>query len=276
MNQRDYPPAARTATAPSSVENAAGTTLGELLRQARERRALTLDEVARQTRIPKRHLEQLELNSLVGIPPGMYQRAEVRTYADAVGLDPQLALTALGRAQAASQPKADARPPQRVPARPREARRRLRLALIATVAVALPAAAASVLWRWQASRPADVQPPAVEDKAVPTSLRPESVADPQIGGGTDRAASPPAPVENVDGPKVFEYPDLRVITEPPGARVTVDGVGWGQAPMTIRALPSGSRLVRVTLDGYAAQERHVALSANEPRTTVRITLKPLR
>jgi hypothetical protein len=75
---------------------------------------------------------------------------------------------------------------------------------------------------------------------------------------------------------VYEYPDLRVITEPPGARVTVDGVGWGQSPVTIRALPSGSRLVRVTLDVYAAQERHVAVSASEPRTTVRITLKPLR
>jgi cytoskeleton protein RodZ len=258
------------------VEGAAGITLGELLRQARERRALTLDEVARRTRIPKRHLEQLELNSLVGIPPGMYQRAEVRTYADAVGLDPQLALVALGRAQAASQPKSDARPPQRVPAPARQLRRRVRLALITTAAVALPIGAASVLWRWQASRPADVQPPALEDKAVPTSLRPDSVVDPRIGGGADGAAPTPSPAESVDAPKVFEYPDLRVVTEPPGARVTVDGVGWGQSPMTIRALPPGSRLVRVTLDGYAAQERHVAVSANEPRTTVRITLKPLR
>lgn len=271
----DRLPAAGTPSAPPSVQNPTGMTLGELLRQARERRGVTLDEVARLTRIPKRHLEQLELNSLAGIPPGMYQRAEVRTYADAVGLDPQLALVALGQAQAASQPKADARQRQPVPARPRQARRRLRLALIATVAVALPAAAASVLWRWQASRSVDVQPPAVEDRAVPTSLRPESVADP-IGGGTGAAAPTPSPVESADTPKVFEYPDLRVITEPPGARVTVDGVGWGQSPMTIRALPSGSRLVRVTLDGYAAQERHVAVSASEPRTTVRITLKPLR
>jgi cytoskeleton protein RodZ len=276
MNQRDHLPAAGTPTVPPSVENATGMTLGELLRQARERRGLTLEEVARRTRIPKRHLEQLELNSLVGIPPGMYQRAEVRTYADAVGLDPQLALVALGRAQAASQPKADARPPQRVPARARQSRRRIRLALVAIVAVALPAAAATVLWRWQAARPADVQPPAVEDKAVPTSLRPDSLADPQTGAGPDGAAPTPSPAESVDVPKVFEYPDLRVITEPPGARVTVDGVGWGPSPMTIRALPSGTRLVRVTLDGYAAEERHVAVSANEPRTTVRITLKPLR
>jgi len=45
--------------------------------------------------------------------------------------------------------------------------------------------------------------------------------------------------------------------------------------LTIRALPAGARLVRVTLDGYAAQERHVAVAGHTPRTTVRITLKPL-
>ena len=290
MNERDHPPSAAGPSAATSVEGTAGNTLGELLRQARERRGLTLDDVARQTRIPKRHLEQLELNSLAGIPPGMYQRAEVRTYADAVGLDPQLALVALGRAQAASQPKADVRPPQRSPARARQTQRRVRLALMAIVGVALPAAAAIVVWRWQPSRPVVAQPPAVEDRAVPTSLRPDSVADPRSGAGTDGVATSattatsatsattatPIPAESADVPKVFEYPDLRVITEPPGARVTVDGVGWGESPVTIRALPSGSRLVRVTLDGYAAQERYVAVSTSEPRTTVRITLKPLR
>ena len=69
---------------------------------------------------------------------------------------------------------------------------------------------------------------------------------------------------------------LRVITEPAGARVTVDGVGWGQSPLTIRALTPGARVVRVTLDGYAAQERRVAVSSDTARTTVRITLRPVR
>jgi len=41
-------------------------------------------------------------------------------------------------------------------------------------------------------------------------------------------------------------------------------------------LSPGTRLVRVTLDGYAAQERHVEVSRATPRTTVRITLKTLR
>ena len=289
MNQPDHSPEAGSPIAPSSVEGAASITLGDILRQARERRGLTLDEVARRTRLPKRHLEALEQNSLAGIPPGMYQRAEVRTYADAIGLDPQLALVALGRTQAASTHAAsttvvEARP-RRLVTNPRLAKRRLaRRRLITAALLAVTIGAASALWWRQAPETIGIQPPAFEDKAVPTALRPASAADPRTGGATDAAApaaaapaSPlPVPGASESSPQVFEYPDLRVITDPPGARVTVDGVGRGQSPTTIRALPPGARLVRVTLDGYAAQERRVAVGTDTPRTTVRITLRPLR
>jgi len=275
MNQPDHRPETGSPIAPSSVDGASSVTLGEILRQARERQGLTLDEVARRTRIPRRHLEALERNSLAGIPPGMYQRAEVRAYADAVGLDPQLALVALGRAQATPPRAADVRPPQPVSAPRRQTRRRGRLTWITVVVLAVVVGAASFLWRWQASGTVGVPPPVVEDRAVPTSLRPALAADPRIGSATD-AAAPTSPGESGSSPKVFEYPELRVITEPPGARVTVDGVGWGQSPMTIRTLPPGSRLVRVTLDGYSAQERHVAVPGDTSRTTVRITLRRLR
>ena len=284
MIQPDHPRQAGNPVDPSSREGATSVTLGDILRQARERQALTLDEVARRTRIPRRHLEALEQNSLAGLPPGMYQRAEVRAYADAVGLDPQLALSALGRAQVASPLAADARPPQppqpprlvSAPAPAPRTRRRVRPALIMVVVLALPVAVASVLWWRDTSGPVGVRPPAVEDKTVPASLRPGPAADPRIDVATDAAALTPSPGGSESSPKVFEYPELRVITEPPGARVTVDGVGWGQSPMTIRTLPPGSRLVRVTLDGYSAQERHVAVPGDTSRTTVRITLRRLR
>jgi cytoskeletal protein RodZ len=258
-------------------------TLGEILRQARERRGLTLDEVASRTRIPKRHLEALELNSLAGIPSGMYQRAEVRTYADAIGLDPQLALVALGRTQAASTPVASTpaattRAARTVATRRRAKRRRARLALTAAVLMAVPIGAAGVFWWRQASGTVGVVPPAVEEKAVTTSLRPSPAADPAPSptGAATAAATTPSPGASESTPQVFDNPDLRVITEPAGARVTVDGVGWGQSPLTIRALTPGARVVRVTLDGYAAQERRVAVSRDTARTTVRITLRPVR
>ena len=77
-------------------------------------------------------------------------------------------------------------------------------------------------------------------------------------------------------PRTYWYPALTVVTEPPGARITVDGVSWGESPVTIRSLPPAARRVRATLDGYASQERTVNVSSASPRTSVRLTLKPSR
>jgi cytoskeletal protein RodZ len=294
MNQPHHPTEAGSPIAPSSADPA-NATLGEILRHARERQGVTLDEVARRTRLPKRHLEELEQNSLAGLPPGMYQRAEVRAYAEAIGLDPQVALGALGRTQAALPRAAAPRLTPRVRAA-RARRRRARLALTALLLLAVPVVVLGYLWWRQppgiaavppASAEATTAPPAASSLDASGTQRANAaagqqpVAAPATSPGRAAASandtpSPPPSTERAEAPRVFEYPELRVITEPAGARVTVDGVGWGQSPLTIRALRAGTRLLRVTLDGYAAQERRVALLADAPRTTVRITLKPLK
>jgi hypothetical protein len=54
--------------------------------------------------------------------------------------------------------------------------------------------------------------------------------------------------------------ELLITSEPAGARVTVDGIGWGSTPVTVRHLSPGTRHIRVTKDGYQGEERaaHVA------------------
>ena len=71
---------------------------GDFLRSARERRGLTLQQIANETKIPHRLLDALEHGNLDAVPGGMYQRAEIRAYAKAVGLDEAFALTELQRA----------------------------------------------------------------------------------------------------------------------------------------------------------------------------------
>ena len=83
--------------------------LGERLRRARELRGLTLERIARETKIPQRHLEAFERDNLTAVPSGFYQRAELRTYAQAVGLDQRLALAELESALA----PVDTREPER-------------------------------------------------------------------------------------------------------------------------------------------------------------------
>ena len=59
------------------------------LRLHRERRKLTLDQIARVTRIRRELLEALEHNDLSEWPRGIFARAWMRQYAQLVGLDPE-------------------------------------------------------------------------------------------------------------------------------------------------------------------------------------------
>lgn len=61
---------------------------GQYLRQARERRGVTLRQIATATRISPRTLEALENNEIRKLPGGIFSRAFVRSYAHEVGLDP--------------------------------------------------------------------------------------------------------------------------------------------------------------------------------------------
>ena len=61
--------------------------IGERLRVAREEKGIALEEVARLTRIPIRHLEHIERGDWEALPAITYSVGFVRAYANAVGLD---------------------------------------------------------------------------------------------------------------------------------------------------------------------------------------------
>lgn len=58
------------------------------LRRHRERNRLTLEDLARETNIRPDLLDALEQNDLTEWPRGLYARSWIRSYAAAVGLDP--------------------------------------------------------------------------------------------------------------------------------------------------------------------------------------------
>ncbi|MGE3955090.1 MAG: helix-turn-helix domain-containing protein [Vicinamibacterales bacterium] len=62
---------------------------GARLREARERRGLSLRVIADATKISVRALEALERNDISRLPGGIFSRAFVRGYANEVGLDPE-------------------------------------------------------------------------------------------------------------------------------------------------------------------------------------------
>jgi len=61
--------------------------IGEQLRRAREAKGMSLDDVAGRTRIPIRHLQNIEREDWDALPAATYAVGFTRNYANAVGLD---------------------------------------------------------------------------------------------------------------------------------------------------------------------------------------------
>jgi transcriptional regulator with XRE-family HTH domain len=66
------------------------TTLGTWLRREREQRGITLSQISEQTKLSVAILAGLEADDLSRWPGGIFRRAYSRSYATAVGLDPDL------------------------------------------------------------------------------------------------------------------------------------------------------------------------------------------
>jgi TonB family protein len=81
------------------------------------------------------------------------------------------------------------------------------------------------------------------------------------------AEASPAPVEPSPTAGV-----LQVESEPPGARVSLDGQEKGRTPLRLADLPFGAYQVRVEQKGYEAQTRDVSLDAGSPTAELRIAL----
>ena len=60
--------------------------------------------------------------------------------------------------------------------------------------------------------------------------------------------------------------ELVVTTQPEGARVTVNGIGWGNSPVTVSHLPPGDQRIRMSKEGYATEERVLRLAEGRRRT----------
>ncbi len=58
---------------------------------------------------------------------------------------------------------------------------------------------------------------------------------------------------------------VRIVTEPSGAQVAVDGVPRGNAPVEV-TLPAGPHVVRASAEGHAPEERAVVVEGGRPAT----------
>ena len=262
---------------------------GASLRAQREARKQTLQQIAEITKIATRHLQSLERGDIRHWPGGVYRRAMVRAYAEAIGLDaPETVRRFLE--VFSEEPDASAVAAEAAAQPDRHGASIIRRAA-PIVGIVGAAAAALMLIGWYAvsyirgaanadrvSTPPSAPPETLATiETTPTPL-PDPVSDnagPLAGtSGTAREDSSDAVGEDVTSVTAPVEGELRVQSDPDGAQVTVNGIGWGRTPVTIKYLPMGEKRVRLTKDGYQSAERRIDITAERPIRPLRVTLQP--
>jgi cytoskeletal protein RodZ len=215
-----------------------GTSIGERLKAAREEKKMALEDVARQTRIPIRHLEHIERGEWDALPAITYSVGFARSYALAVGLDGP-AIGAEVRALLGGAPRNQAVPPAYYePADPSRVPPRS----IALIAAAIAAILIILYLVWRSNA---VDDPGVDESQIVEATAPSPAPAAQsprgsAGGPASAAASGPvvitATVEvwlriyEAGGKKLFEG------TMKPGQRYEVPASA--NAPQILTGRPN--------------------------------------
>jgi len=189
-------------------------TLGERLKRAREAKGMSLDDVASRTRIPIRHLQNIEREDWDALPAATYAVGFTRNYANAVGLDGAVMARELRDRigtpthRAAAPEYYEAADPARVPPRS--------LALVALI-IAVVLVVGYLLWRSSLEN---------EPEGIPvTEAAPEAPAPRQA------APAPAAPQPVAGQPVVLVATGdvwLRITEGPAGATIFSGSLAAGE------------------------------------------------
>ena len=262
---------------------------GERLLRGREQKERSLQEIADATKITIHQLRALERGDLDRLPTGIYRRAIVRQYAEAVGLNVEETIRDLADVSADAdvhiesleefaRPRGDAGSSSFTTA--------LWSSAAAFVAVGVAAALATSWYRSGTAAPAaplpaltaasapapETEAPAIALVAATEAVEP-AVSQPQPHPPTPTLTETQTEPDSVAGANATEG-ELRIMSEPSGAQVTVNGVGWGPTPVTIQYMPFGTKLIRATKPGYVSAQRVFDFVPDRRARSVRIQLSP--
>jgi len=214
---------------------------GGKLRQARERRGISLRQIAASTKISAAALEALERNDISKLPGGIFSRAFVRSYALEVGLDPDETVREFlerfeQEAPPSAQPVPAALPEEELHFQARQ-QRAVRIAYAVFACLAVLIVGLIFAYRWRAAA-----------KTVPPALPPPPVA-----------ASEPAPAVPPNTPPTASASAAGEAT-PPAASA-------GQLSLELRT--TADCWVSLTVDGKKLFARVMSAGEHESHTVQR-------
>lgn len=246
-------------------EASPGRAVGRLLRDQREARALSIEEVAKRLRIRRPYLEAIEQGRFDQLPGAAYIPAFLRAYATHLELDAEKVLTAYQ----ASGPVPIARPVA-LPADFPVLEKRAPIGL-AVLTVLLVVAAGYAVWHYlprQESIVAQKVPP-VPDRLLATSPatpEPESSVQQATAPAPERAATAmpttawPAPKQETAAVPIAPPNAAAVPAPPPLVVMSVPSVGQAQAAQP----PASERDPQEAVARGAADQGNVAANATLP------------
>jgi cytoskeleton protein RodZ len=175
---------------------------GERLRDARERRGVSLRQIANSTKISVGVLEALERDDISRLPGGIFGRAFVRSYAIEVGLDPEATIQAFiaqfpNESVTAGHPTSD-RGEDKVAV---ESSRLTAGTFLVLIAISVPVAAGVLYFATLGRQPTTEPPPRAAATPAPETRPPAeppretAPVSPAVteAAASDPASPPPAP-----------------------------------------------------------------------------------
>lgn len=145
--------------------------LGQLLKKARTQKGYTLDEIQDMTKIRKRYLEAIEEGNYKVLPGNFYVRAFIKSYAEAVGLEPDEVLRLYRNVIPEAAPEPISEPIRRRRRTPKNTEKLSKWAA-ALLAIAFPLLIVGIIYYYsnlnaEGRPPLSDPPPLTENNALP-------------------------------------------------------------------------------------------------------------
>ena len=143
----------------------------------------------------------------------------------------------------------------------------------AATATRVPPPAPAAAARAESAPPESTRP--VAGERAPSGGPSPAPSVPAATSARSEPASPAPPASDRPSRPAAGAPQGAIaITASQQANVYLDGVRSGLTPRSLKNLPLGSHLIRVTRPGYEPQEQTVVLTAEEPSASLSFTLRP--
>jgi len=244
---------------------------GAFLRQAREKRGISLQQVSVTTKISARVLDALERNDPSKLPGGIFSRAFVRSYAREVGLEPEL-VVANFVAAFPEESGADDMPSATTAedAETFQSRRRVATTLVRLLVISLVVVVLGLIYVTMWGSKAKPAPSVSEPGAVPL-LRPPAAAQqdtPAPAGAIQPEAAAAVPEQATAPPSPSTPPQPDVTAGAP-----VDSAVGQDGPLVVGIVASDLCWLSVTVDGNRFLARNLRAGERlEYRVRTRMTM----